>query len=146
MQPNQNMSRVVRGKRYSVKISQLIADDVYWDGRNYERMGRNSFLYKTSGGAFFKVFLTQWVNELNSIEVLSREEAMEMYERLPEHSVSYEAAFDVVVEEASSDENNGSEPMREISIWLPEPQIQWLQEHPDPLGKTISGLVAGAMI
>jgi hypothetical protein len=40
--------------------------------------------------------------ERDTLEPLSREEAMELYENLPEHAVEYEQAFDTVVEEAAA--------------------------------------------
>lgn len=94
--------RVVNRKRYSVAASTLIADDVYWDGHNMERHGRNCFLYRTPRGAYFTVSLSQWQGEQDSLEPITEYEAMDLYEGLlTEHHVSYEEAFpNVQIEDA----------------------------------------------
>lgn len=96
------MRRVVDGKRYDTETATLIAHDVYWDGHNHERHGRNAWLYRTKRGAYFVVSGTFWQGERDSLDVVSEAEARELYEgALSEHEVSYEAAFPgVVVEEA----------------------------------------------
>ena len=101
MKPNESMSKVINGKRYSVKTATLLADNCYWDGSNFERNGHNTFLYRTKGGAYFRVDLTQWQGERDTLEAISREDAMELYEQLPEKEIEYEEAFDAVVEEAT---------------------------------------------
>lgn len=102
MHPSDDMERVVGGKRYSVKTATLIASDEYWDGRNWERSGRNQFLYRTPGGAYFTVSLTQWEGERDTLTPVTQNEAIELYENaLPEHAVEYQDAFpDVNVEDA----------------------------------------------
>ncbi|MFA5137233.1 MAG: hypothetical protein WC489_07650 [Patescibacteria group bacterium] len=52
-------NEVISGKRYSTKTANLIADDAYWDGRNYERKGRNKFLFKTRKDNYFLVHRTR---------------------------------------------------------------------------------------
>ena len=104
MHPDKNMKRVVNGMRYNVATATLIASDEYWDGNNFEHGGRNQFLYKTRGGAFFGVNLTQWQGEQDTLEPVTRQEAIELYEGpLNEHQVEYESAFDAVVESARKD-------------------------------------------
>ena len=44
------MRRVVNGLVYDTEKAILIAHDRFWDGQNFERRGRNVFLYKTPGG------------------------------------------------------------------------------------------------
>lgn len=101
MHPSDDMERIVDRKKYSVKTATLVASDEYWDGSNFERHGRNTFLYKTPNGAFFKVTLTQWQGERNDLTPIMPEEAIELYESLPEHNVEYAEAFpDVKVEDA----------------------------------------------
>ena len=102
MKPPENFTRIVDRKRYSTKTATLIACDGYWDGHNFERHGRNTFLYKTARGAFFTVTLTQWQGEQDSLEPIAEDEAIALYEgALSEHEVSYKAAFpDVVIEDA----------------------------------------------
>ena len=94
--------RVVDRTRYDVSKSQLIASDCYWDGSNFERHGRNTFLYRTPGGRYFTVSLTQWQGERDTLTPVDLEEAIRLYEQdLPEHEEDYAKAFPgVEVEEA----------------------------------------------
>lgn len=102
MNPPENFKRIVNGLRYSVENATLIASDAYWDGNNWERKGRNQFLYKTSNGRFFVVKLTQWQGEKDALIPVEEDQAILMYENdLPEHEVEYEEAFpDIPVEDA----------------------------------------------
>ncbi|MBI3960240.1 MAG: hypothetical protein HY328_15615 [Chloroflexi bacterium] len=95
-------TRIVDGIRYSVSKATLIAHDCYWDGHNFERSGRNTFLYRTPRGRYFTVSLTQWQGEQDRLEPVDEDEARRLYEGpLSEHSESYADAFpDAVVEEA----------------------------------------------
>lgn len=67
-----------------------------------ERSGRNRFLYRTPKGAYFVVTLTQWQGEADTLEPISQQEAIELYENsLTEHAVEYGEAFpEVTVEDA----------------------------------------------
>ena len=98
----QEFEKIVNRKKYSTKTATLIAGDDYWDGHNWERSGRNTFLYKTPKGAYFTTSRTQWQGEQDTLEPVTLEEAEELYEEhLPEKRVEYEAAFpDVTVEDA----------------------------------------------
>ena len=94
MKSPENMSRVVNQKRYSTKTAELIASNCYWDGHNWERNGRNTFLYRTPKGAYFMVRLTCWQDERNTLIPIDLDEAIELFEHnLTEHEVSYEKAF-----------------------------------------------------
>lgn len=100
MQPRM-MSVVVGGKRYKTETATLLAHDAYWDGHNYERHGRNTFLFKTPRGNYFAQHQTLWQGERDRLQPLSAEEARRLYEELPVHEVDFEAAFEgVTVEEA----------------------------------------------
>ena len=92
MQPRK-MQQIIDRKRYNTETATLLAGDDYWDGHNFERHGRQCFLYKTSNGSFFAVHLTQWQGELNHIEPLSQDEAVSLYESLREKRVEFEEAF-----------------------------------------------------
>lgn len=102
MRPPSDMSAVIGGLRYSVDKATLIASDAYWDGHNWERRGRNCFLYRTEKGRYFTIRLTQWDGEKNTLEPISQDEAISLWEGdLSEHEVEYEEAFPgVTVEDA----------------------------------------------
>jgi hypothetical protein len=94
MRPPKDLTRIVDKKRYSVEKSTLIAGDDYYDGHNFERHGRNCFLYKTANGNYFTVNLTQWQGEETSLIPVSLDEAIELYENsLREHEIPYAEAF-----------------------------------------------------
>jgi len=88
------MSWVVDGKRYDTDKATQIASDYYWDGNNWERHGRNTFLYRTPRGRYFVVTLTMWQGEQDGLRPVTEQEARDLYEgALSEHMVEYEAAF-----------------------------------------------------
>ena len=88
-----SMVQVIGGKRYNTAKATLIAHDAYWDGHNFERHGRNTFLYRTAKGAYFALHLTQWQGEFDKIEPLTRDAAVSLFESLREHEVSWSEAF-----------------------------------------------------
>jgi len=92
MEPGK-MKAVIGGVRYDTEKAQIIAHDCYWDGHNMERNGRNTYLYKTPNGRYFAVHLTLWQGERDRIEPLTKDEAIYLYERLPEKEVEFEEAF-----------------------------------------------------
>jgi hypothetical protein len=94
------MKRIINGKLYNTETAIEVASDRYWDGHNWERGGRNTYLFKTRKGNFFRHDVTCWQGERDSIEPLSEGEAKELYEELPEHSLDWEDAFGEVPEEA----------------------------------------------
>ena len=102
MKPPTDSTRIVNRKRYSTKTATLIAHDAYWDGHNFERMGRNTFLYKTPNGAFFTVNLTQWQGTADTFIPISEDTAIDLYEgELTEHEIAYKDAFpDITIEDA----------------------------------------------
>jgi len=86
--------RIIDRTRYDTTRATLLASDAYWDGHNFERHGRNQFLYKTPRGAFFLVTLTRWQDERDSLEPIGEDAAIELFEGvLPHHEVTYEEAF-----------------------------------------------------
>jgi len=102
MKPPMSFTRIINRKRYSTKTATLLAGDDYWDGHNFERHGRNTFLYRTPRGAYFTVSLTQWQGEQDTLTPISEGEAIELFEGpLSNRGVSYEEAFPgVVIEDA----------------------------------------------
>jgi hypothetical protein len=94
MKPPENLTSIIGKKKYSTKTATLLATDDYWDGHNWERHGRNSFLYRTPKGNYFEVNLTQWQGERDTLIPVSQDEAIELYEgTLTEHAVKYSEAF-----------------------------------------------------
>lgn len=94
------MRQIIQGVRYDTEKATLVASDRYWDGHNWERHGRNTYLYKSANGRFFAHNTTLWQGERDSIEALDPERAKELYESLPEQAVEYEKAFGEPPEEA----------------------------------------------
>lgn len=95
-----SLTRVVGGKRYSTEGATLLAHDVWWDGHNMERQGRNTWLLRTPNGRYFTVTGTLWQGERDSLEPLSEEAASQLYESLPVHEMEWEEAFQRTLEEA----------------------------------------------
>jgi len=94
MKPPEKFTKIIGRKKYSVQTAILIASDDYWDGHNFERHGRNTWLYRTPNGAYFTVTLTQWQGEQDSLDPVSQDEAIQLYETtLTEHEVPYSEAF-----------------------------------------------------
>jgi hypothetical protein len=94
------MKQIIDRKVYDTETATLITSDRYWDGSNFERSGRNTYLYKTKNGNYFSYHTTQWQGERDSIEALTVEQAKDLYEQLPEHEADFEAAFGEKPEEA----------------------------------------------
>jgi hypothetical protein len=97
MNAPQDFTRIVNRKRYSTATAQLIASDAYWDGHNFERRGRNTFLYRTPNGNYFTVTLSQWQGEQDTLTPVTLDKAIDLYEGpLTAHSVEYAEAFPTV--------------------------------------------------
>jgi hypothetical protein len=99
----QHFCEIVNRKRYDTNTATLLSGNDYWDGNNFERSGRNTFLYRTPKGTYFMTHLTCWQGEDNSLEVVSQEDAIEFFEHCREdcRRVSYAEAFpDVTIEDA----------------------------------------------
>lgn len=93
------MCEVIKGVRYDASKATLVAED--WpDWCSNGSSGRSRHLFKGRKGRFFLVCMTLWENERNQIIPLSREEALEYWDLLPEKHISYEEAFGIVPEEA----------------------------------------------
>lgn len=94
MRAPSKFTRIVNRTRYSVETATLLAGDDYWDGHNFERYGRNTWLYRTPNGNYFSVTRTQWQGEEDSLEPLTLDEAIDLYENsLTKHYETYEDAF-----------------------------------------------------
>lgn len=101
MQVPEDWVEIISGKRYSVADSVCVCDDAYWDGRNWERRGRNTYLYRTKKGNYFRITLTQWQGERDAITPITQDEALNLWDALPEKHEIFEDAFPgVTVEDA----------------------------------------------
>jgi hypothetical protein len=92
MQPR-SFNEVIDGKRYRTETATLIASDAYWDGSNWERSGRNTYLYRTPKGSFFVVRQTCWQGERDTLKPVTQDEATGWWEILPEHEMDFVDAF-----------------------------------------------------
>ena len=108
----EHMTRIVNRKRYDTATATLLAGNDFWDGNNFERSGRNTFLYKTPKGAYFEVNLTQWQGEQDTLLPITKEEAIDLFENhLSEQRVSYKEAFpDVNIQDAQLRMGAGGQP------------------------------------
>jgi hypothetical protein len=88
-----SMTAMIDGKRYSTDAGALIASDVYWDGRAWERSGHNTFLFRTPRGAYFAQHQSFWQDQRDTLKPLSPEEAIALYECLPQKAMNIPDAF-----------------------------------------------------
>ncbi len=92
MEPK-DITEVVNGKRYRTATASLLASDSQWDGHSNERVGRNTFLFRTSKGNYFMVLQSTWPREKDVLSPLARDEALRVYEELPVKTMDIEEAF-----------------------------------------------------
>jgi hypothetical protein len=92
VQPKE-ITEVINGKRYRTAGATLLASDAQWDGLSHERVGRNTFLFRSPKGAYFMVLQTTWPRERDVLSPLARDEALRVYEELPVKDVDLEEAF-----------------------------------------------------
>ena len=96
-----SLSIIVNGKRYRTDSACLIASDAFWDGRNWERRGRNTYLFKTLKGNYFAQYQSKRRGEQDYINPITVDEAVQLYENLPQKEVEFAVAFpDIYVEDA----------------------------------------------
>ena len=77
----------------STRTSILLAGDDTWNGATYERFGRNTFLYRTHNGKFFKLTRSRWPEDPQGFKSLTLAEAVALYKALPEHYLTRAEAF-----------------------------------------------------
>ena len=102
MQHSQGLTTIIGGRRYSTATAALIADDCYWDGSNFERHGRNTYMYRTPRGAYFQVVCSMWQGDPRErIDVISQAAAQAFWESTQGEQIPFEEAFPgVAIEEA----------------------------------------------
>jgi len=94
------MEQIINGLKYDTKVADLVASDRYWDGHNWSRHGRNTYLYRTKAGRFFVYRTSNWQGERDHIEPVGLKDAKHYYEKMPEHDMSYAEAFGEEPEDA----------------------------------------------
>jgi len=94
------MKQIVNGLQYDTEAAALVASDRWWDGHNWDRDGRNTYLYRTKAGRFFLLHTSRWEGERDRIEPVGLEEAKQYYEELTEHAMAYAEAFGEEPEDA----------------------------------------------
>lgn len=95
------MKVTINRKTYDTSTAVLLASNRYWDGSNFERNGRNTYLYRTAKGNYFRYITTMWQGEFDTITPMDAETAEELYNELHEKEVTYKEAFpNVPIEEA----------------------------------------------
>ena len=90
------VSQIINRKRYDTETATLLSGDDWFDGHNWERSGRNTFLYKTQKGAYFAAHQTGGRADIDQIEALTEGEAIEMFEKHAAHGknrVEFGVAF-----------------------------------------------------
>ena len=88
-----SLSEIHDGKVYYTERATLLTGDDYWDGSNYDRQGRQQYLYRTAKGSYFIEHLSMWEGESNYIEPVTQAEAMEFWEIAKEYRVEFSDAF-----------------------------------------------------
>lgn len=88
-----NMTRIIQGKRYETQSASLIAHDAFHDGHNWERSGRNTFLFRTRRANFFAQYQTKRPGEDDRLEALDVDAALTLFDSLPVKEVELETAF-----------------------------------------------------
>jgi hypothetical protein len=98
------MQQIINLKRYDTETSILISGDDHWDGHNWERRGRNIFLYRTDKGVYFTQVRTKWQGEDDHLDAVTQDEAIALFDKHSIHDttrVPFEEAFPgVEIEEA----------------------------------------------
>lgn len=141
------ISRVVNGKKYNTENATLVAHNVFWDGSNFERRGRNTWLYRTPRGAWFTVNGTFWQGERDTLEPINESDAQDLYEGpLTEHEIEWSEAFgrEPVEPEPGRPPLYG-ETMGQTAVRLPPEMVEWLKEQPGGMAETVRNLVKSAM-
>ncbi len=87
------LSEIIGGKRYRTENAQLLASDAYSDGSGTERLGRNTFLFRTPNNNYFMQHQTTWERERDCLTPLARDEAFRIFTELPLKLVEFEDAF-----------------------------------------------------
>jgi hypothetical protein len=87
------MKQIINKLIYDTEEAECVASNHFWDGHNFERNGRNMYLYKTKKGNFFLYHTTLWQGEQDFIEPIDKADAERMFEELHGDPDSYSTVF-----------------------------------------------------
>ena len=87
------MTAVLGGQSYSTETASLLAHDASWDGRHWDRDGRNIFLFRTANGQYFRQVRTRWARERDYLEAVAPDAAIRLYWKPPERVLTFDEAF-----------------------------------------------------
>ena len=90
------LSQILDRKRYDTETATLLSGNDWWDGHNWERSGRNTFLYRSPRGAYFAAHLSCIEGEADRIEPLTEGDAITMFEAhavYGKNRMSFDKAF-----------------------------------------------------
>lgn len=132
------MKKVINGKLYNTDTATILS--------RQKSTGRESYLYRTPRGAFFRHTETIWEGERDSIIPLTAEEAKELFELFDDPRMSWEEAFN---ETPAEPEPLGRPPlfgekMKQTAVWLTDEMIAWLKDQ-GSISETIRSLIGKAM-
>jgi len=92
--------RLSDGKLYNTKTADVVAHGYYCDGSKQDHFGRRQILYKTRKGDFFIFYESMWEDEVDSVEVVSIDQAQALYWSLIFQAMDYYDAFGCEPEES----------------------------------------------
>ena len=79
---------------YDTDTATILAHDAYHDGKNWERGGTNTYLYRTpQKKLFFMQYLTTKQGDESYLKPLSLSDAVTLYHRLREKEFPFEKMF-----------------------------------------------------
>jgi hypothetical protein len=94
------MQAIINGKRYDTSKAELICHNNYLGGRNYNREGLSSSLFRTKKGNFFIHHEHLWESDADSITPITLSDAHKWFEKLTVSVMTYEEVFGISPEEA----------------------------------------------
>ena len=88
-----HITEIRAGLRYDTAAATLIAGDDWHDGHNFEREGRNRFLYRTAAGRYFLAYQSTRPGEPDSVSPVNVDVAIAAFDALRQHRCTWEEAF-----------------------------------------------------
>lgn len=85
-----DMVRIVEGVRYDTEKAYLLASDEFGEGEGKRHI---YLLRAVQSGRFFQVTTSPWEWEADTLVPLTVDQAIRLYEALPEAEILFEEAF-----------------------------------------------------